>query len=101
MELIDASVSKNASKTPALLNRSKRFHTLFQGPKRSGSAPANGLDGEDLQRLEEAAIVLGLPPTTQQAGANTASVCAQSSSSIVVDIGPGPLIGPESDGFRV
>ena len=29
MELIDASVSKKASKTPALLSRSKRFHTLF------------------------------------------------------------------------
>ena len=28
--VIDASVSKKASKTPALLNRSKRFHTLFQ-----------------------------------------------------------------------
>ena len=27
---IDASVSKNASKTPALLKRSKCFHTLFQ-----------------------------------------------------------------------
>ena len=30
MELMDASVSKKASKTPALLKRSKRFHTLFQ-----------------------------------------------------------------------
>jgi hypothetical protein len=38
VELIDASASKKASKTPALLKRSKRFHTLFQGPKRSGSA---------------------------------------------------------------
>ena len=37
-ELIAASVSKKASKTPALLKRSKRFHTLFQGPKRSGNA---------------------------------------------------------------
>jgi hypothetical protein len=36
--LIDASVSKNASKTPALLRRSKRFHTLFQWPKRSDRA---------------------------------------------------------------
>jgi hypothetical protein len=32
-------------------------------------APANVLDGEEMQRLEEAAIVLGLPPTARQAGA--------------------------------
>jgi hypothetical protein len=30
VELMDARVSKNASKTPALLKRSKCFHTLFQ-----------------------------------------------------------------------
>jgi hypothetical protein len=30
IELMDASVSKNASKTPAVLKRSKRFHSLFQ-----------------------------------------------------------------------
>src|SRR5690606_15765116 len=36
--LISASVSKKASNTPALLSRSKRFHTEFQWPKRSGSA---------------------------------------------------------------
>ena len=53
------------------------------------SAPANVLDGEEMKRLEEAAIVLGFPTTTRQAR-NTASVCAQSSSSIFVDIGPGP-----------
>ena len=69
VELIDVSVSKKASKTPALLKRSKRFHTLFQGPKRSGSAPANVLDGEEMKRVEEAAIVLSLPPTARQAGA--------------------------------
>ena len=33
------------------------------------SAPANVLDSEEMQRLEEAAIVLSLPPTTRQAGA--------------------------------
>ena len=33
------------------------------------SAPANVLDGEEMQRLEEAAIVLSLPPTAWQAGA--------------------------------
>jgi hypothetical protein len=37
-ELMAASASKKASKTPALLSRSKRFHTLFQCPKRSGKA---------------------------------------------------------------
>ena len=52
-------------------------------------APANVLDGEEMKRLEEAAIVLSLPPTARQAR-NTASVCAQSSSSIFVDTGSGP-----------
>ena len=33
------------------------------------SAPANVLDGEEMQRLEEAAIVLSFPPATRQAGA--------------------------------
>jgi hypothetical protein len=37
-ELMAASASKKASKTPALLSRSKRFQTLFQRPKRSGKA---------------------------------------------------------------
>ena len=32
-------------------------------------APANVLDGEEMKRLEEAAIVLSLPPTARQAGA--------------------------------
>jgi hypothetical protein len=32
------------------------------------SAPANVLDGEEMKRLEEAAIVLGLPPAPGQAG---------------------------------
>src|SRR6516165_7381903 len=33
------------------------------------SAPSNVLDGEKMQRLEEAAIVLGFPTTTRLAGA--------------------------------
>jgi hypothetical protein len=33
------------------------------------SAPANVLDGEEMQRLEEAAIVLSLPSAPGQAGA--------------------------------
>ena len=36
--LIEASVSKKASKTPALLNRSNRFQTVFQWPYSFGSA---------------------------------------------------------------
>jgi len=32
------------------------------------SPPANVLDGEEMKRLEEAAIVLGLPSTPGQAG---------------------------------
>ena len=31
-------------------------------------APANVLDGEEMQRLEEAAVVLGFPAATRQAG---------------------------------
>lgn len=34
----EARWSKKISNTPALLNRSNRFHTLFHLPKRSGSA---------------------------------------------------------------
>ena len=33
------------------------------------SAPANVLDGEEMKRLKEAAIVLGLPSAPRQAGA--------------------------------
>src|SRR6185437_10863468 len=33
------------------------------------SAPANVLDGEEMKRLEKAAIVLGLPSAPRQAGA--------------------------------
>jgi len=32
-------------------------------------APANVLDGEEMKRLEEAAVVGGLPSTPRQAGA--------------------------------
>src|ERR1700747_548641 len=87
VELMEASVSKNASNTPALLKRSKRFHTLFQWPKRSGSArqrtfstvkkcsasrkrrwssaflPRRGRQAANTDR------VLAFPPTTRQAGA--------------------------------
>jgi hypothetical protein len=65
--LIEASVSKSASNTPALLKRSKHFHNAVPMPEAlRQSAPAHGLDGEEMQRLGEAAIVLGLPPATRQ-----------------------------------
>src|ERR1700751_490351 len=97
VELMDASVSKNASNTPALLKRSKRFHTLFQWPKRSGSARKRTFStvkkcSDSRKRRSSSAF---LPRRGRQAR-NTASVCAQSSSSIFVDIGPGPVIRSES-----
>jgi hypothetical protein len=60
--------------------------TLRQSP------PANVLDGEEMKRLEEAPIVLGLPSAPGRQARNTASVCALSSSSIFVDIWLRPLI---------
>jgi hypothetical protein len=97
VELIEASVSKNASKTPALLKRSKRFHMLFQGPKHSGRARQRTFStvkkcNASRKRRSSRAF---LPRRGRQAR-NTASVCAQSSSSIFVDIGSGPLIRSES-----
>jgi len=97
VELMDASVSKNASNTPALLKRSKRFHTLFQWPKRSGRARQRTFStvkkcSASRKRRSSSAF---LPRRGRQAR-NTASVCAQSSSSIFVDIGPGPVIRSES-----
>ena len=53
-------------------------------------APANVLDGEEMKRLEEAAVVLGFRPRRGRQARNTASVCAQSFSSIFVDMDPGP-----------
>src|ERR1700751_2684451 len=96
-ELMEASVSKKASKTPALLKRSKRFHTLFQWPKRSGGARQRTFStvkkcSASRKRRSSSAF---LPRRGTQAR-NKASVCAQSSSSIFVDIGPGPVIRSES-----
>jgi hypothetical protein len=66
---MDASASKKASKTPPLLSRSKRLHTLFQGPKRSGRARQRTFSMvEEMKRLEESAVVLGFPAATGQAG---------------------------------
>jgi hypothetical protein len=69
-ELIEASASKKASKTPALLSRSKRFHTLLQGPKRSGRARHRTFSNrEEMERFEEAPVILGLPSPSRKAGA--------------------------------
>ena len=54
------------------------------------SAPANVLDGEEMKRLEEAAVVLGFPAATGQAGAEHRKRVRQSFSSIFVDMDPGP-----------
>ena len=53
-------------------------------------APANVLDGEEMKRLEEAAIVLSLPPTARQAGAKHRKRVRPIVSSIFVDIDSGP-----------
>ncbi|WP_457798160.1 hypothetical protein [Methylocystis sp. S23] len=68
-ELMEASVSKKASNTLTLLKRSKRFHTLFQCPNRSGGAPpSNVFDRKEMKRFEEPAIVFGLASATRKAG---------------------------------
>ena len=59
-------------------------------------APANVLNRKEMERLKEAAIILGLPPRRGRQARNTASVCAQSSSSIFVDMRLRPLIRSES-----
>ena len=63
-----ASASKKASNTPALLKRLKPFHTLFQGPKRSGNArqrtfstvKTHVFNGEEMQSFEEQTVVVAL-----------------------------------------
>jgi hypothetical protein len=59
-------------------------------------APANVLDGEEMKRLEKAAIILSLASPPRQAGAEHRKRMRQSSSSIFVDIGSGPVIRSES-----
>ena len=68
----------------ALPHAVPRTEALRQG------APANVLDGEEMERLEEAPVILGLPSPSRRQARNTASVCAQSFSSIFVDMDPGP-----------
>src|SRR6202045_3412039 len=93
-ELIAASASKKASKTPALLSRSKRFHTLFQGPKRSGRARHGTFStvkkcSASRKRRSSSAF----RPRRGRQARNTVSVYAQSSSSIFVDMRPGLRFG--------
>jgi hypothetical protein len=57
------------------------------------SAPANVLDGEEMRKRRSSSA---LRPRRGRQARNTASVCAQSSSSIFVDIGPGLMIRSES-----
>jgi hypothetical protein len=76
-ELIAASASKKASKTWAWLNRSKRFPTLFQGPKRSGRARRRTFSTAK-KRFEEASVILGLLSPSWEAGTKYPSVRVRS-----------------------
>ncbi len=87
VSLIDASVSKKASNTPALLSRSKRFHTLFQGPKRSGKARQRTFSTlKKWSASRKSRSSAALRPRRGRQARNTASVCVQSCSVIRVDI---------------
>ena len=56
------------------------------------SAPPDVLDCEEMERLEEAAVVLGFPSASWQAGAKHCErVRPTPSSSILVDMRPGLL----------
>ena len=55
-------MSKDASNTPALLRRSNRFQTPFQGPKRSANPPKRNIvdmSGKVVQQEPLAPTTLG------------------------------------------
>ena len=79
--LEDASLAQAIEAFPHAVPRTEAFRQR---------APAHVLDGEEMKRLEEAAVILSLASSPRQTGAKPASVCLQSSSSIFVDIGSGP-----------
>lgn len=85
--LISASVSKKASNTPALLSRSKRFHTEFQWPKRSGSARQRTFSTvKKCIASRNSRSSVALRPRRGRQARNTSSAFAQSVSVIFVDI---------------
>jgi len=85
--LISASVSKKASNTPALLSRSKRFHTEFQWPKRSGSARQRTFSTvKKCIASRNNRSSAALRPRRGRQARKTSSVFAQSVSVILVDI---------------
>ena len=87
--LIDASVSKKASNTPALLSRSKRFQTVFQCPKRSGSARQRTFSTvKKCIASRNSRSFAPLRPRRGKQARNTVSVWPQSPSFIRVDIDP-------------
>jgi hypothetical protein len=85
--LISASVSKKASNTPALLSRSKRFHTEFQWPKRSGSARQRTFSTvKKCIASRNNRSSTALRPRRGRQALKTSSAFAQSVSVIFVDI---------------
>ena len=85
--LISASVSKKASNTPALLSRSKRFHTEFQWPKRSGSARQRTFSTvKKCIASRNNRSSAALRPRRGRQARKTSSAFAQSVSVIFVDI---------------
>jgi len=83
-----ASASKKASKTPALLKRSNRFHTLFQWPKHSGKARQRTFSTAKKCRASRNSLSSApLRPRLGKHARKTVKVRSQSSSVILVDIG--------------
>lgn len=89
--LIEASASKNASNTPALLRRSNRFQTVFQCPYSLGNARQRTFSTvKKCMASRNFRSSAALRPRRGKHARNTINVCAQSSSLICVDIIPTP-----------